>query len=329
MMNKEHVEYDVLTIGDLMLDFTYAGKSENGQALFERNPGGAPANVAAQVASLGGKSVFFGSVGKDEHGTFLIDALHSKGVCTEGIVQTDQQATRLTFVYLDQDNDRFFSQYQSPRADLMFFEKDIKYEILENSKIIHFATSAILEGPIAETSARLLHYAKKSGKLISYDPNWNIIFGRSPELRNKMLELIAIADIVKISEEEYHFFFPGVPLEEGIQRMISDGCSLVTVTMGRHGCYYATASAHGWIPTFAVDVQDTTGAGDSFMGGLLYQLIIAHREISALPESEVSRMISFACACGATTATRRGSLLAMPTLKEVEDTMWTTSLLML
>ena len=108
---------DVLTIGDLMIDFTSLGTNEAGKLVFERNPGGAPANVASQVARLGGSSGFIGSVGQDEHGLYLIETMKKLGIDVSCLRISDKEATRITFVYLNQGNDRYFSNYQSPRAD--------------------------------------------------------------------------------------------------------------------------------------------------------------------------------------------------------------------
>ena len=321
MMNDKEKVLDVVTMGDLMLDFTEAGVSEDGKLLFERNPGGAPANVAAQVAALGGSSAFMGSVGRDEQGQYLLDSVRKIGICTDGIIQTEEQATRLTFVYLNKENDRYFSSYKSLRADLLFYPENVRYDLIENSNIVHFASSAIMGGPIAEAAESVIKYAKKKQKLISYDPNWNIIFGFDPEMRKKMLDMINVTDILKISDDEYQFFYPEYPMEEGVQKLISEGRKMVTVTLGEKGCYYATKNANGRLPSYSVKVKDTTGAGDSFMGSLLYQISQSCQNITQMTEEEVQKIIRFSCACGATSATKRGSLLVMPSYREVIETM--------
>lgn len=320
-MSEKNPPLDVVSIGDLMLDFTVAGVSEDGKMLFERNPGGAPANVAAQVAALGGASAFMGAVGEDEHGRYLIDSMERKGVCTEGIIRVKEQATRLTFVYLNSDHDRYFSSYKSPRADLLLRTENVRYDLLDRTKVIHLASSAVLEKPIAETAKNIILYAKSRKKLISYDPNWNVVFGFNRTMRQKMMHTIDLSDIVKISKEEYEFFYPDLPMEEGARRLISEGRKLVAVTMGRDGCYYAAEHSEGWLPTYAVEVKDTTGAGDSFMGGLLYQICRSEKSVEKMSGDEIRNMIAFACACGAVSSTKRGSLLVMPDHFEVMETL--------
>ena len=168
---------DVLTIGDLMIDFTSLGTNEAGKLVFERNPGGAPANVASQVARLGGNSGFIGSVGQDEHGLYLIETMKKLGIDVSCLRISDKEATRITFVYLNQGNDRYFSNYQSPRADRDLPEDERYYRQADNCRILHFASTSQFGEPIAATSSKLMAYARKQNKLISYDPNWNEVCG--------------------------------------------------------------------------------------------------------------------------------------------------------
>lgn len=317
---------DVLTIGDLMIDFTSLGTNEAGKLVFERNPGGAPANVASQVARLGGSSGFIGSVGQDEHGLYLIETMKKLGIDVSCLRISDKEATRITFVYLNQGNDRYFSNYQSPRADHDLPEDERYYRQVDNCRILHFASTSQFGEPIAATSSKLMAYARKQNKLISYDPNWNEVCGYDEGQKKIMTDTFKKVDILKISREEYSYFIGDMDIREGAAQIISQGVRLLAITMGAGGCYYRTRGLEGYQPSYQVAVRDTTGSGDSFMGALLYQIAGKEKAIEDLKQQELDDIIRFSNACGSTCATKTGSLTVMPGLPEVTRTMGHTEL---
>ncbi|MBU9744788.1 carbohydrate kinase family protein [Diplocloster agilis] len=311
---------DVISMGDLMIDFTSLGINADGKMLFERNPGGAPANVAAQVCRLGGRSAFMGTVGTDEHGEYLCRVMRDLGVLTDGLIQTEKCSTRITFVYLNEEHERFFSSYRSPRAEIVFSPADIRYDLLDSAKILHIPSSILYDEPAKDAVEAAVTYARGKGKLISYDPNWNKVLGYNSEQTRIMLDFIRHVDVLKISGEEFEYLFDGRPLEQVTAKLVESGVQLVAVTFGKRGCYYRTKQAAGHLPAYQTRVVDTTGAGDSFMGGLLYGLSRVSKKPEELSEKELRERIDFANACGSACAAKRGSLLVMPTMEEVEQT---------
>ena len=164
--------FDVTAIGELLIDFTECGVSENGMRLFEQNPGGAVANVAAAVSKLGGSAAFLGKIGKDMHGEFLRGTLEQAGVNTDGLVDTEDAFTTLAFVALRPDGERMFSFARKPGADLLLSPDEINYTVLEHTSILHTGSLALSDEPCRSAVLSVLDYAKHTRKTVSYDPNY-------------------------------------------------------------------------------------------------------------------------------------------------------------
>lgn len=162
--------YDVVALGELLIDFTPAGKSENGNTLFEMNPGGAPSNVLTAVTKLGGKCAFIGKVGDDQFGHFLKQVLENNNIATTGLKNTCLANTTLAFVHLDKSGDRSFTFYRNPGADMMLNNDDINLDLIDSSKIFHFGSLSLTDEPSRSATITALKYAKQNKKIISYDP---------------------------------------------------------------------------------------------------------------------------------------------------------------
>ena len=195
--------FDVTAIGELLIDFTECGVSENGMRLFEQNPGGAVANVAAAVSKLGGSAAFLGKIGKDMHGEFLRGTLEQAGVNTDGLVDTEDAFTTLAFVALRPDGERMFSFARKPGADLLLSPDEINYTVLEHTSILHTGSLALSDEPCRSAVLSVLDYARRTRKTVSYDPNYRASLWKGEEEAVKYMRLIAgYADLIKISEEE-------------------------------------------------------------------------------------------------------------------------------
>jgi len=313
--------YDVVALGELLIDFTPSGRSENGNNLYEQNPGGGTANLLAALAKLGRKTAFIGKVGKDQFGHFLKDVLANINIDTKGLVFSDDVNTTLAFVHLDETGDRSFSFYRNPGADMMLKEDEVDYNIIKSSKILHFSSISMTHEPSRTATIKALDIARENNLIISYDPNlrpplWNSL----EEAKEIMLHNLTYADILKISEEELYFLTGISDLSDG-SAYLRDKYSikLIFVTLGPKGCFYRIGEHTGHQPALDVKVVDTTGAGDCFLGSVLYKIIEKGTDIEHLTASELGQMVLFANTVAGISTMRRGGIPAIPTLKEVEE----------
>lgn len=313
--------FDVVALGEVLIDFTPMGLSQAGNELFERNPGGAPANVLAAVKRLGKKSAFIGMAGKDQFGVFLKNTLENSGIDVSGLRFSEEVNTTLAFVHLDSRGDRSFSFYRNPGADMMISEKDLDLELIKSAKVFHFGSISLTHEPARSATISAVTTAKASGAIISYDPNLRPPLWKSLEdAKEKMLMGLKYADILKISEEELEFITGIKDLEEGSLALHDMGVRVVLVTLGPKGCFYRYSGGTGRLHTYDTKVVDTTGAGDGFFGGVLFKLSeLTLGEIDRLSKVEFEKIIDFGNAVGALATTKKGAIPAMPTMEEVEE----------
>ncbi len=313
--------FDVVALGELLIDFTPSGTSKSGNDLFEKNPGGAPANVLAALARLEKSVAFLGMVGNDEFGSFLKNTLEANKINIAGLKFSQNVNTTLAFVHLNKSGDRKFSFYRDPGADRMLSKDDVCYDLIKDSKIFHFGSVSMTDEPSRSATLSAADYAKKAGLMISYDPNLRRPLWRSAdEARNQIIEGLKYADILKISEEELEFITGLADLYKGSEQLCGLGIGLVLVTLGPRGCFYCYKGQQGRIFTFDTQVIDTTGSGDAFLAGVLYGLI--ERKIKKIEElnlSELEGILDFANAMGALAATKKGGIPAMPSFGSIKD----------
>ena len=317
--------YDVAALGELLIDFTPSGFSEQGGALFERNPGGAPANVLAAVSKLGLRTSFIGKVGTDPFGQFLKNVLIRQGIDTGGLLQSREANTTLAFVHLDDSGERTFSFYRDPGADMLLTEEEVDEGILQKTTLFHFGSVSMSREPARTATLKSAEKAKRMGKLISYDPNlrpplWNDV----EEARGVIKQGLQYADILKVSGEELEFLTDAKSLDDGTSQLYGQyNIPLILVTLGPNGCYYRRSDDTGHLSGFRVHAVDATGAGDAFLGGFLYKLIVSDKlsgkPIKELTNKELEEMIGFANAMGALTTTRKGAIPAIPSLEQTEE----------
>jgi fructokinase len=309
---------DLLSMGDMMIDFTPAGISEKGNPLYEQNPGGAPANVCVTVSRLGGKAGFLGKVGDEIFGHFLEKKLDEYNIDKRGLSFSRKGCTKLGYVTLDSNNDRSFYFVPSPLAEEDLTMDDIDKTLLDDCKVFLLSTVSQYKDPIRKTSASLIEEFKRRGTKIAYDPNWNCAFSFDPQYERDIIRsTIARADIVKISHEEFRFVYGDVTFEQVAEMSVANGAQVFVVTCGSKGCYYKTWSCEGYVPAYRIRAIDTTGAGDAFMGGLLFMLTRQKASgIECMPKLEIEDIMRFASACGAICAMKRG---AMPSVDDIEE----------
>ena len=253
---------DVVALGELLIDFTCIGSDDDGYPTMAAHPGGAPANYLAALAKFGARTALLGKVGDDAFGRLLVSTLRKAGVETKGVVCADDVFTTLAFVTLDQTGNREFSFARKPGADTCLAFEELDLSLIDGAKVFHFGSLSLTGEPARTATRRAVEYAKKQGKLISYDPNLRKpLWPDLEEAREQLLWGLSQADVVKISDEEVDFLF-GLAPEEGADRIFERfGAKLVFVTCGGDGCVYKNANAKGRVAALKnITVADTTGA---------------------------------------------------------------------
>jgi fructokinase len=312
--------FDVCALGELLIDFTPSGVNDQGVALFARNPGGAPANVLAMMNKLGSKTAFIGKTGDDEFGRFLEQTLVGTGIDTGGLVLDPAYRTTLAFVHLSEGGDRSFSFYRREGADLMLRWEEVNKSIISDSKMFHFGSVSLSGKPCRDTVHGAVHYAKSRGKIISYDPNYRpLLWPNETEAKTEIGKLLDDADILKVSEEEMILLTGETELEKGASLLTEKGPAIVLVSLGVKGVYYRCTAGSGHLPAYDVKTIDTTGAGDAFLGAVLFRLRDKScGELKTISQEELADIVDFANAVGSLTTTKKGAIPALPTADEIE-----------
>ncbi len=310
---------ELLSMGELLIDFTPMGETEDDRLLFARNPGGAPANVAVQALRAGVSSGFLGRVGKDMFGDFLVSTLKDCGVETAGLSQDPAFATTLAFVQLNERGDRDFSFYRNPGADTRLSFEAVNLSLLDECKLLCFGSLLLTAEPSRSAVEKLVDYARSHGKITAYDPNWRPpLWADKAEGAARMRSLIGKADIMKVSDEELALLTEQQDLASGANALLEQGVSLVVVTQGPKGCTVFTREFSLQKNTYDTKVVDTTGSGDSFFGALLAKIIQSGKRPEALSRKELADFVDFANAAGAVCATKTGAIPALPRTEEIE-----------
>jgi fructokinase len=312
--------YDVTALGELLIDFTPNGHSDKGNVLFETNPGGAPANVLAALSKLNKKTAFIGKVGNDQFGHLLADVLRDYQIDTKHLLFSDSVHTTLAFVHLDPKGDRSFSFCRNPGADIMLESKEISEDIINRSRIFHFGSLSLTDEPAASATITALQYAKKHNKIISYDPNLRVGLWKSLEkAKEQILKGLEYADILKVSEEELAFLTGHYDVVKGTEVIQEQyGTSIIFVTLGPKGSFYRSKNGFGWKEGFNVNVIDTTGAGDAFVGGTLCKILEKNKPLDVLTPSDLDEIVRFGNCLGALATEGKGGIPSMPTIEQVE-----------
>lgn len=317
---------ELVALGEVLIDFTQAGFSANGQALFERNAGGAPANVAVQAARLGMSAQFVGKVGADMHGGFLRRSLQERGVDVSSVVQDPEAFTTLAFVEVDpRTAERSFSFARKPGADTRLSPAEVPERVIRDCYVLHVGSLSLTDEPARTATLHAVSVARQAGVLVSYDPNYRAsLWPSEHEAVEQMSALLSRADLVKINEDEALLLCGTGNPEAASQYILDQGTALAAVTLGPQGAFVATRVESVLVPTCPCQPRDATGAGDSFWGALLYRLV--HEQgvrmpsaLAALSREELFSAGSFACAAASCCVERPGAIPAMPGKREVFD----------
>ena len=311
-------KYDVVALGELLIDFTQNGISEQGNSLFEANPGGAPCNVLAMLSKLGHKTAFIGKVGKDSFGKQLKSVLEEVGIDATNLTMDEEVHTTLALVHTLADGDRDFSFYRNPGADMMLTEEEIPEELIQNSRVFHFGTLSMTHEGVRAATKKALDIAKKAGCVISFDPNLRPPLWDSLETaKEQVLYGLQFCDVLKISDNEIQWLTGKEDYTDGVNWILDRfQIPLILVSMGREGsrAYYKGNMVEAK-PFLQKNTIETTGAGDTF-GGCVLHYILQHG-LEDLTEDNLTEMLRFANAAAALITTRKGALRVMPSIEEI------------
>ncbi len=311
---------DVVALGELLIDFTLNGTSNQGNPLFEANPGGAPCNVLAILQKLGKNTAFIGKVGKDQFGKQLRQTIEEIGICSDYLKEDPEIPTTLAFVHNMPDGDRSFSFYRKPGADVMLNEDDISGDIIENAKIFHFGTLSMTHDNARKATLKALEIARKAGVIISLDPNLREpLWDSLDAAKEQILTALSYCDVLKISDNEIQFLTGEDDYDEGIRKLREQfDIKLICLTMGKDGSRAYYKDIRVCADGFRQDkVVDTTGAGDTFCGCVLNY--ICDNGLDNLSEDNLKEMLVYANAAASLITTKKGAIRSMPTREEIDS----------
>lgn len=312
-------KYDVLALGELLIDFTENGISGQGNTIFEANPGGAPCNVLAMLNKLGHKTAFMGKVGIDIFGNKLKAVLDEVGIDTSALVMDPDVRTTLAFVQTFADGDRDFSFYRNPGADMMLKEEELKTDMLSECEIFHFGTLSMTHDEVRRATKKAIALAKENGALISFDPNLRPPLWSSLDLAKEQVAYgLGQCDVLKISDNEIQWFTGKEDYDEGIAVLQETyHIPLILLSLGKEGsrAYYKGLRVEK-APYLQENTIETTGAGDTFGGSCLH--FVLKYGLDNLDEEKLLEMLSFANGAASLITTRKGALKVMPEVDEVK-----------
>ena len=312
--------FDVVALGELLIDFTQYGTSTQGNTLFEACPGGAPCNMLAMLRKLGKECAFIGKVGNDMFGRLLRQVITDAGIHADSLILDDEIPTTLAFVQTLPDGDREFSFYRKPGADMMLTESELPLALLRSAKMFHFGTLSMTHPGVRAATVRAVEYAKENGALISFDPNLRApLWEDLEQAREQIAWGLARCDILKIADNELEFMTGEQDYEKGaaLLRRQYPGIQVLNVTAGAHGSYSFYGNQEPvYVPGFTLGgTIETTGAGDTFCAGVLSYLL--ENGIPGLTPERRKDMLRFANAAAYIVTTRKGAIRAMPEREEV------------
>jgi fructokinase len=312
--------YDVVALGELLIDFTESGASEQGNPVFEANPGGAPCNVLAMLRKLDRQCAFIGKVGNDMFGHQLKAVAEEAGIDMSALRMDDAVHTTLAFVKTDAYGDRDFSFYRNPGADMMLTEDELPLDMLRDTRIFHFGTLSMTHEAVRQATKAAVQAAKSAGAIVSFDPNLRPpLWDNLNDARAQMLWGLSQADVVKIADNEIEFLTDTSDYEKGA-RLLKERFSnlrLLNVTAGANGSYAFCGDRKVFVPSFLLGgTVETTGAGDTFCASVL-DFVLEHG-MDGLSRDDLKAMLRFANAAAYLVTTRKGAIRSMPQRRQVE-----------
>ena len=312
---------DVVALGELLVDFTDAGLSAQGNPILEANPGGAPCNVLAMLQKLGKRCAFVGKVGDDIFGRQLRDVATEAGIDLSALVMSRDVRTTLAIVKTFENGDRDFSFYRNPGADMMLSTDELPLDMLRQCRIFHFGTLSMTHEGVREATRRAVSAAKEAGALISFDPNLRPPLWEDLEQAKEQIAWgMAHCDIIKISDNEVEFMTGQTDFDAGaaVLRTRFPNIRLLNITAGADGSYAYYEDMRAFVPGFCLGgTIETTGAGDTFCA--CAQNFVLDHGLEGLTEESLRDMLRFANAAAYLVTTKKGAIRSMPEPEQVRE----------
>jgi fructokinase len=309
----------IVAIGEVVADIYRDESSSAVELPFTARPGGAPANVAVAAARLGEEAAFAGSVGRDLFGDFILRALEAEGVQTSAVRRCEPPTrTSLAFVEIGEDGDRSFTFYRSdPAADELISPEDISEEFLSGASFVNFGSILLIKDPARSAVRKAARLAHDLTIPTAFDVNFREHLWSSVEAAREAVDpLLDFSTIVKLGDDEVAPLLGTESTEEAAQQLLGRGISLVLVSLGPEGAFYATQEFSGHVPAFEVEVVDATGAGDAFLAATLVHL--SEDSKGSFDEERVREAVRRGTAAGALACTEYGAMRALPSKSELE-----------
>ena len=313
----------LFSIGEALIDMipSKAGCSFDEVSSFSPRTGGAPANVCAAFARLGGKSAFLSQLGDDPFGHKIARELEACGIDLSHLAFTDKANTALAFVSLEEDGSRTFSFYRKPSADLLYSPEQIDPAWFADAFALHYCSVSLVDSPMRYAHLAAIAAAREAGAIVSFDPNLRFpLWPDRDMLRGTVLQFLPLSNILKISDEELEFLTGTADIEAALPQLLVGDVQLVVYTCGSSGAHAYTRTAHGFSASKPVKAVDTTGAGDGFIGSFLWQLHkngVDRAALPALQADQLNQWLDFSNRFCGYSVQRYGAIDSYPTIDQL------------
>ena len=316
---KNQREYDVIALGELLVDFNALHSNDFDSVVYEPNPGGAPCNVLAMLSNLQKRTAFIGKVGDDFLGHALQQRIVRMGISTEGLSKDKKRNTTLAFLNDSKTYPHQYLFYRNRTADMNLDEGDVDADMLSRTRIFHFGSLSFTHKRCRKATRKAIKAAKSKHRLISFDPNYRpVLWPGEEEARKWMLYGCSVCDILKVEASELAFITQQTTIQNGVDFLQKHySISLILVTSGEAGSQAFMGNRKVYQEAFLTNrTIDTTGAGDTFLGCCLAYILEQGMELS---DHQLQEMLFRANAAASLETTRKGAIRAMPTQAELED----------
>ena len=325
----------IVSIGEMLIDFIPDAPSlvgVKGTPCYHPHPGGAPANVAVAIARLGGASRFIGKLSEDGFGQMLAQVLIDNHVDTLYLKTTRQAPTSLAMVTLLANGERQFTFYRVGTADTLLEVSELDWNSWQDAVICHAGSVSLSIEPSRSATLAALDYTRQAGCIATFDANVRpALWASNADIQEAIEDVIGRTDVLKFSSEEAVFMgelealpATGPDVKQlytlGVD-LLTRGPSLVIITRNAQGALLMTADFQVEVPAPPVSPIDTTGAGDAFMGAILYQLVQRNcstpADVRRLSEEDLRDLGSFANRVAGLSITRYGGISSLPFINEL------------
>ncbi len=309
-------------IGEALIDFVPVDKGVMLKDVsgFQKKVGGAPINVSVAYQKLGGHSLVLTQLGQDAFGDQIVETLQNNHVDISHILRSKDYETSLAFVSLKADGDREFQFYRKNAADLYYDPSNITNALINEIDAVHFCSVSLVDSLMKKAHDRLIELSIQNNKIICFDPNLRFaLWDDHQQLKQTVNEYLTYADIIKISEDELEFITGKTCIDDALDLLFKNRCQLIVFTKGSQGAELITRSKRVFVQGLKVNVLDTTGAGDSFIGALLYQLLNSETSIDCMTQEQLQQYLNFANYYGAYTTTGLGAIESMASIEEINS----------